>query len=1329
MRGTRSLELGCALLGLLLLSCGDAPLGGVSGKTPDAAHTARVSALLGSGLSTGGDGSALGVGAELAAGSLAQTDARTQARLTLPGGVVVVLDRDSQLRLPTAGGFSLLRGQALATSPDSWPTAPADNATPHGTLRSSPGARYTLAVQQGRSNLRVSRGNVEVAPEGGEPFIVEGGQEATFGDGEAPCVVAASDVTGTLTWSEQPAQPSGAEPLAGLGELRAHRPGEREAQERPLTLAAHHVEVNIAGNMARTEVTETFRNDGQHVLEGVYRFPLPAGAQIASLELEVDGRWERGAFVPRERARRIWRGVIRNATPKAKPRPREEFIWVPGPWRDPALLEWERGGRFQLRIYPIPARGVRRIRLAYTEQLPAAGNGYRYVYPLPMTDDQRVGRFSIDVKASARTAGRIQAQGYPLERHAAGDAVQLHFEAEGFAPSGDLWLQLEGAQTLSELRHWTYRGLGASEPRTSRGTPRRLKRALDALRRDARGHVAFALRPRLPLRTRYRPRDHVLVVDASHSMTGERAVRTATLVETLIANLDRRDRVTVLACAGRCTSLVGPHRPVSAQLATQSRTALASVRAAGSTDLLGAVREALRASEGGQRPRELLYLGDGAASVGYRRPGTVGAQIKGLLQKANARLSTVGVGSDADARMLAAMARSGGGHHTAYAPGQSVSTAAQHILQGLSGVSLQQPQVVLPEGLSAVAPAVLPNLRAGEELVISARMDRPSLEGELVLRGEVAGEAFEQRYPLNLSTSEATGNAFVPRLWAAQQVQALQDAAQPDLTRSVALSQVYGVVSPHTSLLVLESAAMFRAFGLDRSPPTVQWSGDGEVDTGESAGLLDVGADDPTGALADILAGGSETGNAEDVLAQTAGNRGARRSIRGRLKSSAPASGGSLGTLRARRPSLKRVRFTTEARVLADTAPTAAARKAAARARRALEETPDSRDRHRDLARALSHLGDLDDAETVLQAWTRRDRLDPEPLTYLADLVGRRGDRTAALRLLEGVVDLAPDEVRLHRRLAAAFDRLAMPERACAHRITLAELQPNGAAVVAAAVRCERDLGHHEGSELLLAGVSDARQRERVRSFSMEPVVLPSFRTELSVKAQFSGETDLDLSLITPQGTRVSCLGGRVTTTASDCVSSNREQLGLRRLTPGKYVLELSRTNDVRTPVTGAVQVRAMGQTRKLDFRLEQARVTLARIEVTRRRVTEVVPTPGPAQPVKRGRVQVSPAQHIAGSPFDDQLVMRTIRRRVRAIQVCYERELRRDATLSGTINLRFSILERGTVGKLTVASNGTGDPRVAQCVSRTIKRFRFNPGPEGGSADYALAVQLLPSG
>ena len=48
--------------------------------------------------------------------------------------------------------------------------------------------------------------------------------------------------------------------------------------------------------------------------------------------------------------------LLDRARPIQQARP-EEIVWVPGPWRDPAMLDWKRGGRFELKIFPIPAKG------------------------------------------------------------------------------------------------------------------------------------------------------------------------------------------------------------------------------------------------------------------------------------------------------------------------------------------------------------------------------------------------------------------------------------------------------------------------------------------------------------------------------------------------------------------------------------------------------------------------------------------------------------------------------------------------------------------------------------------------------------------------------------------------------------------------------------------------------------------------------------------------------------------------------------------------------------------------------------------------------------
>ncbi|MEI8256042.1 MAG: hypothetical protein WCJ30_10260, partial [Deltaproteobacteria bacterium] len=65
-------------------------------------------------------------------------------------------------------------------------------------------------------------------------------------------------------------------------------------------------------------------------------------------------------------------------------------------------------------------------------------------------------------------------------------------------------------------------------------------------------YVAIALRPVLPHWTESRPRDYALVVDTSRSMVGERMARAGRLVHAMIAEMDPRDAVAVLACDTTC---------------------------------------------------------------------------------------------------------------------------------------------------------------------------------------------------------------------------------------------------------------------------------------------------------------------------------------------------------------------------------------------------------------------------------------------------------------------------------------------------------------------------------------------------------------------------------------------------------------------------------------------------------------------------------------------------------------------------------------------------------------------------------------------------------
>ncbi len=1200
-------------------------------------------------------------GAALAAGTHVRTDERTRAQMDLSDGSVVTLDRDTEIVLSSSAvrRLDLVSGQIVADVAHIEAGPDAVYGTPTGHVEVL-GTKFVLSATEELASVRVARGTVRAEAATGGVIEVKAGNEGLLPKSGAPSVEPTTNLAADVAWSElSTAEDATEQGIRGLGELRARRPGEREDHERPLSLSYHKSTIRIVGNVARTEIEEVFRNDDDATLEGIYRFPLPPDARIASLELLVDGEWQVGAFVEKDRAQRIWRGVIRNATPEHQRQQNEEFIWVPGPWRDPALLEWQRGGRFELRIFPIPAHGERRMRLSYTQTLAPHGHGgRRYVHPLPFSSDEstRVGHFEVDARV-AGNEGDVRTNGYEMATGREGEATTLRFAADDFMPKGDLVLDYDLSNPDAEIRWWTYQGTAtAAPPEHSREVEADVLDAHRALHADSRGYAVFAIRPDLPAWSEQHDRDYVLVVDSSQSMVGERWDRATELTARVISEMDRRDRFMLLACDATCQTMSDVPSSPSAQAATQVRTFLGAVRPAGASDIVAAMRSAVRAIADKRNPERdvrVLYVGDGIASVGHRRASSLSAEVADLVaDDGQLSFTTVGIGGDADTVNLSAIAGAGGGHYVPYVPGQSVGTAALAILETTYGASLAGATVELPDGITDVAPTRLPTIRAGEELLVVGRMERSDIRGDIVLHGKVAGRAFEDRYPVSVTASTALGNAFVPREWAAARIADLELAGRgEDRAKIIAMSKAFGVMSRHTSLLVLESEAMFRAFGVDRAQPTVQWTGNEDMEMGEGEGLAQYADGDADDALGGDAAGGLglvgtgrggagsghfAAGPSVGLEGQTATGASVSRAhaaappARMRMDArDAPATAADeaaepempmqeaqrrapvvpAASQPAPRPPVGRAggqwmrrEWYREGAVATDASIPSRWSDAVAQAEAALRESPDSRDRHRDLVRALSRAGELERAREVVDAWIERDRMDPEALTYLSDIVGRDGRRDESVRLLSGIVDLAPDNATLHERMANAFDRAGMPERACAHRVSLAEIRSNDGAAQVAALRCERALGRAASATRLLSALTDETMRHRVEDAAAQNEAPSRIRGEIMMDATWGGSTDVDLSLVTPEGTRISWMGGRTTVVGENGTRIGGERLGLRRAATGSYLLEVDRVSPTdTTPVSGRIQVTVLGERQTIPFTLTGERVAVGRVDVVRR--------------------------------------------------------------------------------------------------------------------------------
>src|SRR5690606_16463860 len=182
--------------------------------------------------------------------------------------------------------------------------------------------------------------------------------------------------------------------------------------------------------------------------------------------------------------------------------------------------------------------------------------------------------------------------------------------------------------------------------------------------------------------------------------------------------------------------------------------------------------------------------------------------------------------------------------------------------------------------------------------------------------------------------------------------------------RIVALSQGYGVMSRETSLLVLESQAMFDAFGVDRSSPAPMWTGEEEIDEVATSGTLQVPADiAPPGKVA-----AAPRASARDVMVDADDEAPASAGFfpPGGADGRADTDAKSKMPARRRLPPggrrmmipMKRV-WTRQAALATFDGTSASIIKAIENAQDALEKNPDSREKHRALVQALSYAGKL----------------------------------------------------------------------------------------------------------------------------------------------------------------------------------------------------------------------------------------------------------------------------------------------------------------------------------------------------------------------------------
>lgn len=649
--------------------------------------------------------------------------------------------------------------------------------SPTGCLVRSRSSRSALALLCSFALILSACGDDLVGSGDGEAGEAGEANEADQGGGAAE---EAREAEGAL----QADEPEGAAPRdlkvrRGLGSMTARVPGTTDVIS-GVRLDAHRVRVTIQDGFSRTEIEEELFNETDRVLEGRYVFPIPPGATVTRLGLWVGANLVEGEIVERRRAAQIFRSIVE---PKVR-------------LRDPALLEWVRGGEVSLKIFPIPARSARKVVLAYDEALPIRGGKLRYTHPLSLGAERAtvIGDFSVSVRLAKATgeARAITSPGW-TSRAPDGDATRIEIHERDFVPDRDFVAEVAAP-------------LSTAAPRV----------ILSGIESHGGGeHRFFTTSIALPLEGAARALDRVIVLDTSDSQSPETIDAEARATRAVVQSLQRGERFAVLACSTRCTSFpaVGLGSSSSDERAGLDAF-LAALRPGGASDLSASIaRGALRLEHGGQ----VVVLHDGKPSAGELSPDAIAERVLPPLSVQGAEMRFVGVGRSVDDVALQALARAVDASYEPLAGDASLEARTRRLAHDLARPVLTNARIELPEGYANVVPATWPRLIPGEPIRVFGTLDGEPGGGVARVIGELDGETIDIPVRLSVDT-DAPPNPLVSKLWADRAIAELEvDTDGASRARVVALSKDFHVLSRQTSLLVLENEQMFAEFGVKRT--------------------------------------------------------------------------------------------------------------------------------------------------------------------------------------------------------------------------------------------------------------------------------------------------------------------------------------------------------------------------------------------------------------------------------------------------------------------------------------------------------------------------------
>ena len=537
------------------------------------------------------------------------------------------------------------------------------------------------------------------------------------------------------------------------------------------------VRVRLTDRVLRYEVEETFVNRGGRIGEADYVFPLPKNAAFQDLQLEIDGELVAGETYGADEARRMYEEIVRRQ-------------------RDPALVEWMGMGMLRTRVFPINPGETKRLVVRFQSVATREGDALRIDYFGGTAPGAQV------APSGARGQSADQA------------SVNLVLEYPDRAGFGRAYSPTHSIDVNDRGSNFEARIRGDARDATILVPVARANAAAISVLTNApgreEGFAMITITPPDRGDATSTPRDITLVLDVSGSMQGPKMSQARAAGVQLLQTLRPEDRFRLIDFSTDVHTFRDQFVFATAENLRAARRYLDDLDATGSTNIEAALREAMRIAPTPDRLPLVLFVTDGAPTVGERDPLRLADLARRDSRGQRPRVFSFGVGADVNVTLLEQLALEGRGTSQFVRPEESVERSVALVASRLVDPLLTDVRVRGTGSISfnRMLPADGSDVFAGQDLVVFARY-RGDGNGTVTVEGFQNGRPV--RWTTNVSFPErANENPFVARLWAAQRIGYLsadrrRNGGSPELDNEIrTLGERFSIPTEFTSYFVKE---------------------------------------------------------------------------------------------------------------------------------------------------------------------------------------------------------------------------------------------------------------------------------------------------------------------------------------------------------------------------------------------------------------------------------------------------------------------------------------------------------------------------------------------